>query len=459
MSLYSTFLRHTALPFMFKRYNRSSALRHKKFYDQSQFWSRQQLLDYQFQRLDELLQHAYDSCAFYRRSFDAHGLTPASLKSLDDLSRFPILSRDDVYGHSDELISSRHERDKLLVHYTGGTTGQQAKLYADQESFNIKQALAWRHEGLMGCQPCDKIALFWPAHIDYPEHESWKTKFAQRHIFRLEMIPGGSLNEATARRIADQLCKFRPQYLKVFPVSFYSFIEMAQTYNLPLPRVQGIMATGEVLYSAHRKTMEEVFQCPVHDMYGSREVGNTAAECSAHQGLHIAMETSLVEFVVDGKAVAPGEEGEMLITDLTNYGMPLIRYRINDYGVPLSGDCSCGRGLTRMDATVGRVLDCVYSPDGTRHSGNVLGIHLTTGHDNMAIGQMQFIQKSLTHFLIRLTDKPTPTPETFSFLEQNMKTILGPEVTVAFEVVDSIPQAPSGKTRYVICEIPPPPRR
>ena len=60
MSLYSAFLRHTALPFMLKRYNRSSALRHKKFYDQSQFWSRQQLLDYQFQHLKELLRHAYE---------------------------------------------------------------------------------------------------------------------------------------------------------------------------------------------------------------------------------------------------------------------------------------------------------------------------------------------------------------------------------------------------------------
>jgi len=84
------------------------------------------------------------------------------------------------------------------------------------------------------------------------------------------------------------------------------------------------MATGEVLYPEHRKTIENVFNCPVYDMYGSREVGNTAAECQAHQGLHLAMEIAIVEFIADGKAVAPGGEGEILITDLTNYACRLF---------------------------------------------------------------------------------------------------------------------------------------
>jgi len=111
-----------------------------------------------------------------------------------------------------------------------------------------------------------------------------------------------------------------------------------------------------------------------------------------------------------------------------------------------------------MDAAIGRLHDCFYGPDGTRHSGNVLGIHLTVGEDDVAVGQTQFIQKSLTHFLVRVTDTPEPTRETFNYLERRMKEIIGSGITVDFEVVARIPEEPSGKTRFVICEIPPPGR-
>jgi phenylacetate-CoA ligase len=390
--------------------------------------------------------------------FDERGLVPNSFKSSNDLSRLPVLSRRDMFDHLDDLISDRYAPADLLKFYTGGTTGQQAKLYVDQESFNIKQAITWRHESWMGCQPCDRLALFWPAHIDIPGHESWKARFARQHLLRTEMVQGGSMNESLARRLAEQLRRFNPDYMKVFPASFTNFIEYAGASGLPLPRPRAIMSTGEALYPAQRRLIDEAFGCPVFDMYGSREVGNTASECPAHQGMHVAMETSVVEFVKDGRAVTPGEEGEILVTDLTNYGMPLIRYQINDFGIPLAGSCSCGRELDRMDAAVGRLHDCFYGPDGTRHSGNVLGIHLTLAEDGVAVGQAQFIQRSLTRFLVRMTDKPEPSQETFNYLERRMKEIIGAGITVDFEVVARIPEEPSGKTRYVICEIPPPRR-
>ena len=81
---------------------------------------------------------------------------------------------------------------------------------------------------------------------------------------------------------------------------------------------------------------------------------------------------------------------------------------------------------------------------------------MTSGHDGIDVGHMQFIQKSLTHFLVRLTNRPSLTPETFKYIERHMKEIVGPGITVAFEVVESIPRERSGKTRYVISEVPPP---
>ena len=95
------------------------------------------------------------------------------------------------------------------------------------------------------------------------------------------------------------------------------------------------MSTGESLEPFHREIFREAFNAETFNMYGTREVGNIACECDCHEGLHIAMETSLVEVVDQGRPVADGTEGEIIVTDLTNYGFPMIRYAIEDFGCRL----------------------------------------------------------------------------------------------------------------------------
>jgi phenylacetate-CoA ligase len=161
------------------------------------------------------------------------------------------------------------------------------------------------------------------------------------------------------------------------------------------------------------------------------------------------MEPNLVEFVSGGKPVAPGQEGEMLITDLTNPAVPLIRYQINDYGIPLAETCACGRGSFMMSKAIGRLTDDIYSPEGVRHSGHVLGYALA--ESGPMIGQIQVLQESLTRFLVRLTNKPAPRQEDFDYISGVFERLLGDGVEVIFEIVDNIPKEKSGKVRFVKC--------
>lgn len=453
MGVYSAILRNVFLPYLLSRDGNESALRHWRFFERSQHWPRQRLLDYQWQKLTDLLKYSYENCPYYTKVFDDGGLTPDSFKSLEDLSLLPILTRDIVYEQRENLLSRKYTKSALQEFSTGGTTGQQAIMYRDQESFNIKLGASWRFEGWMGRRPCDKMACFWPAYVDFVEHETMKMRIKNRYFIREMVFNAGTSAEAAMAHFHRELTRFGARYLKVFPASFYGFTEYVEQKKLTLPRIRALMSTGEVLYDHQRKRFEQALGCPVFDMYGSREVGNTACECPDHQGLHIAMETSIVEFVQSGRNVAFGEEGEIIITDLTNYAMPMIRYRINDYGIPVKGNCSCGRELVMMSPVVGRLEDSFWGPDGTRHSGNVLGIHLTTGEDGIVLGQAQFIQKSLTHFHVRITDRPEPSPEMIERLVRRMKEIIGDGIDVTVEIVAQIPREKSGKFRYVICEI------
>lgn len=455
--MYSALLRKAFLHYILRRENRESSLKYRRLFEDSQFWPRQRLLDYQWGKLKDLLDYSYKNCRYYKKIFDERGLTPDSVKSFEDLSLLPILTRDIIFDHGEQIISSMITSPELEEFSTGGTTGQQAKMYRDQQSFNIKLAMEWRHEGWMGRKPCEKMAYFWPAHIDIVEDESFKARIKNRYILRQLVLNAGTFSEDALRGFYDDIVRFKPKYLKVFPASLYYFTEFIEYNDLPTPNILGIMSSGETLYDFQKEKLERVFGCPVFDMYGSREVGNTASECSAHEGMHIAMETSLVEFVTDGKQVDYGQEGHIIITDLTNYAMPLIRYQIDDYGIPLRQSCSCGRELHLMSTVVGRLLDDFWGLDGTRHSGNVLGFHLTVAEEGIEIGQVQFIQESLTKFHVRITDKPEPTPKVFEYLARRMKDIIGNGIDITFEVVKEIPREKSGKIRYAICEIDPPP--
>jgi len=452
MSLYATALRTLVLPPLLHRDKRGSALRHWRFLEQSQFWSRQQLLDYQFERLSALLKHAAETTPFYREVFSSNGLRPGDIKSIEDLGKLPVLTRKHIYEGIDSLISDKYGKDQLQRFTTSGTTAQRAVLYRNQESFNIKLGLQWRHEGWLGRKPGEKMALIWPANMDFEHKGGWRDRFKDRYLWREIMYQAGSHRAAELKQVYENLKSFGARYLKVFPTELQTLAEYIEESGLRPLKMNGILSTGEPLYPHQRQLFRRMFECDVLDMYASREAGNTACEGPSHEGLLIAMETNIVEIVDEhDQPVPPGERGAILITDLTNFGAPMIRYRIHDYGSLIDRPSSCGRGLQLMEPAVGRVTDDLWTADGARHSGHVIGIALT--EDGPFFGQFQIVQEAVDHFVVRLAEQPPPGQEHFDHINLIMKKIAGGNVKIDIQVVEHIPQERSGKVRFVICKL------
>lgn len=451
MRIYSSILRSFVLPWALSRDNRQSALTHWRFFEESQYWSLPQLYEYQSQKLAALIKHAYETTPYYRRVFDLRGLKPSDIRAVEDLAKLPILTRNDLFDHGQDIRSRAFTETQVHKLLTGGTTGQQAVLYRDQESLNIKLGMAWRHEKWVGAEPCDKIAYYWPAHIDFHHDESWKQRVKERYILRQMMNYAGAGSDESLGKVHRDSVAFNPRMIKAFPSALLRFTEYMKQHGLRYPKIVGIMSTGEILYKKDKALFEDFFQCRVFDMYGSRETGNNGCECDHHTGRHIAMETSILEVAKDGIPLGPDQEGEYLITDLTNFGFPLIRYQINDFGRILEERCGCGRQLVMMGATVGRSHDRVVLMDGRTIDGNVLLYHTTTD-DVHRIGQLQIVQRSVTKFLVRINRKPEPTEATLAFVRDQLRKLLG-EIEVEFEIVDEIPRDPSGKVRSLISEM------
>ncbi len=451
-NVYSSFIRKFILPYTLKRENRHTSLYHWRAFESSQHWPRQKLLDFQWLKLKEILTHAYNYSPYYSRIFKERNLTPDSFKSFDDLKLIPIITKDIISNNIKDMLCTNYDKKNQIMFTTGGTTrGRLTKLYRDNESHMIKQGMSWLHENWVGRKPAEKMALFWSATVDYGNKESFKEKIKSRFILRQAFYGTGSSKEDLFGNYYKDLCKLRPNILKVFPSALEIFCLYLQKHNLKPPSTHGIMSTGEILYPHQRKLFENLFDCKVFDLYGCREAGHLACECEAHENLHLTMETQYTEFIDNDNSVESGQEGDIVLTDLTNYAMPLIRYKVGDRGIPIDGYCSCGRESALMKSASGRISDYFWGPDGTRHAGLVIANQIIT--ESMEIGEMQIIQKSIYDFCVRLTNQPPPSDETMNIIKNGMKKIIDLDINVSFEIVDKIPLEASGKKRFVICEI------
>jgi phenylacetate-CoA ligase len=158
-----------------------------------------------------------------------------------------------------------------------------------------------------------------------------------------------------------------------------------------------------------------------------------------------------VEIISNGHTAPPGTEGEIFITDLTNFGFPQIRNAIEDHGGWVGSACSCGRDLALMSHGVGRLCDQYVAPDGTRHS--VLALSSTIADSGPSLGPIQYIQKSLTRFHLLVTNDPPVTDQIEQHIRQVIHRLVSPDIEVTIQPVEELPREPSGKIRYCICEV------
>jgi phenylacetate-CoA ligase len=160
--------------------------------------------------------------------------------------------------------------------------------------------------------------------------------------------------------------RFRPKMIRAYADAIYEISRFVSRRGLTVKAPELIHTGAGVLHDFMRGEIERVFGCPVYDHYGSREVGSLASECSSHDGLHIMMEHNLIEVLATGgRPCRPGEPGEIVVTNLNNYAMPLIRYKIGDIGIRLDdGVCPCGCTYPRLKQVIGRTGDIFIGEKG-----------------------------------------------------------------------------------------------
>lgn len=454
MSIYSVFVKNISFPFIAKRDGLPRLYEHLQRLEESQFWPRQEIIKLQFARVKKLLIHAYHYTAFYKKRFDDAGFDPFGFTNLSDLSQIPFLTKKQIRDNLQSLISERYKESELHFSETGGTTGVKMKFYRDNDCLSPKEAALYRFEKWAGWDFGQRMGLVWTAQQDYIGHWTQKAKIKNELYVRQIVFPAAILDEELISNYVNLLLRKRPVMIRAFTSPIYEVAKYVQVNNIDDIKLKGVITTGEPLYDHQRKLISSAFHCEVFDSYRSREAGPLAQECELHNGMHINAESLYIEAVQPANPdVFEDGMGEIVVTDLLNYGMPLIRYKMGDMGILSDEKCSCGRGLPLLKKIAGRTSDILYTPDMKCVTAGSLVLYLVDEAPGL-LGQVQIIQDQLDHLIIRMTPDPPPTQEIREYQENTVRRLFGEKMRVTFDTVNEIPPEKSGKYLFTKCLLP-----
>jgi phenylacetate-CoA ligase len=428
---------------------RSPLFRYWQELEDTQWLSQVDLERLQLARLQRLLHHAYQHVPFYRRRFEDAGLHPDHVHSLADLRRLPVLTRDDVRQHLAELVARDVPRQGLLLNATGGSTGQPVSFYQDQTYQTYKVAAKLRYRRWYGFQRGDKVAFLWGMDRDLPD--SGCRKRVSLALRRERWLNSFNVSSEKMLAFAQRLASWQPKVIIGYASSLQLFASFLKENGLDEIHPLAVESSAERLWDFQRTFVEEVFDCPVFNVYGSREFGPLAAECDRHTGLHAFTDLRVIEIVRNNQPVADGELGEVLVTNLTNFAMPLIRYQIGDLARPTSATCECGRGFPLLSEIVGRSSDIISTPDGHYIHGEFF-THLFYGVPG--VRKFQVRQKALNDIEILIESDEELPSQFVDKLRAKITDLVGHEVRLTFRRVDNIPLTRSGKHRFTVSDVP-----
>lgn len=420
--------------------------------DKSQWLSPKEIRKLQFVKLKKLLSHAYHHVEFYRERFDNLKMTPDDIRSFDDFQKLPFLTKRDIKEHLFfDLFSDNHDKKEILKITTSGSTGEPLVMYADKKQLNLRWAATLRGMEMAGYQFGDRQVRLWHQTIGMSRKQILKEKLDALLSRRL-FIPAYEMTEANLGVIIRRIKDYQPAIIDGYAESFNLLANYLRFHQTKGIRPQGIISSAQTLSKQSREVIEKGFNCKVFDKYGSREFSGIAYECKAHKGHHISAESYLVELIKDGRPARPGEIGEVIITDLNNYCVPLIRYRMGDLAEAVSeGMCPCGRGLPRIGEIKGRTQAIIIGTDGQYVPGTFFA-HLLKGY-GYAIKQFQIVQKKMDEIEMKIIKGRRFNQKTLQEILAQIRKYLGKDLKIKIQFVKTIPLGRTGKRHHSISEL------
>lgn len=371
----------------------------------------------------------------YWRGLGAAGLPHEGNSARQVLGSWPILSKAILREGTDRLLNPAVPRASLSYASTGGSTGQPVKVAKSFECILRSEAALLRGWGWAGVRPGDRGVYM--KGYDEPSRLGRLRMRLLNHRFV-------DFRGDNARCGVETIRRFRPRYMSGYPTEL---LRLADAVGVDPAPIGAVFTTGEMLLPGARATLERAFAGRVFDHYGCTEVTAVAFECP-HGTLHVSEERVLVEVVNAAGEPVWDEPGRLLLTDLDNLGMPMIRYEVGDRAVLTRQPCPCGRTLLVLKSVEGRSGDVLQNRQGEIMSALYIAYRF---RELAAIKAYQIEQTSLTAAVVRyVPGSPAASVAEAEAIRQEVLKLLGADADVRVEACEKLMLSPFGKTRLVM---------
>lgn len=417
--------------------------------------SRKAILQYQEEQYHRLLLYAYDHTIYWHRIFDGIGLIKNGKIERELCEKIPILTKEIIRKEGRNLISDEAEKRGGYPNTSGGSTGEPVKFIQDNNYFSCNFGDKLLFGALNGKMPGDKEIKLWGSEKDILEGSIGIKEKCINWCYNRVFLNSFVMTPEIMKRYINSINREKPIQIWTYADSVY---QLARYINHSREKVfspKNIISTAGVLYDEMRTEISRAFKgSHIIDQYGSREVGGIGCEIGEQRGIRIFEHTNKVEILnQQNGTISDSGKGELLITNMTNYSMPLIRYRIGDMGEK-SRDLTGYQGsfgvLTKL---TGRTNTHLRKKDGSLIHGEYV-THLF--YHKEWIENFKVIQHTYTkvEFQIVVKDGYKVNEKDVQMMKQNLKKVMDEcEITIVY--MDEIPKLQSGKYQFVVSEIDP----
>ncbi len=423
----------------------------RRGFSRRQWWDRRRILDECDRLTRELVTHAVTATEYYGRLFRRLDLDPATLDFPEDWQMVPLLDKDILRNHYEEMISSSRHGKNSYVNHTGGSTGSPVRFLTDLTLF--ERMVAWMDLTYTwaGWRPGElRLNLWGGKHCTLPPTlwDRIRASLAGGYT-----IPVYEYTERELNQWWQVIRTMRPTIIYGYPSVLDDFARWLESEGVKPAGIKGVFSSAEVLYPRQRQLIESVFGCKVYNQYGSREAPCIAGECPEGE-MHIFCDLNRVEFVdVDGD---PNGDREIVVTPLYGRAQPLLRYRLGDMGRPKEGSCRCGRGYPLMELNVARSRDFLLSQSGSKIYP---GFFTRLMDEQEWVRSFQFVQKAPArlelNLEVRVADRRAETRrrrlrrKILPLIEEKTGRLEDFQV----RIVSEINRTRAGKHRFVVNEM------
>lgn len=412
-----------------------------QLYNKTQWYSGEEMKEFQTFKLKKLLTHCYNNIPYYRSIIDKKQIRINDFGSSDILFEFPILTKEIIQANYEDFLPLNSKQiSGVKVGQTGGTTGN--ILFKRNDS--LTRSSVWgsyrRYEDWMGMTDGDRTLVLMGGHVKKNNLRKILTdKFASL-LDNSVSVDIYDTSDHTTELVIDLLCRNIFAQIRSYPQFLFSVAQKLENRGLHFD-IKAISTTAEPVMQEHRALFKKVFNAETFDQYGCGEIGGIAYECNKHEGMHVAEERVIVE--VNGS-------DELIITDLDNYTMPFIRYWNADQAILKNVKCSCGRQSLLIEQISGRTCDYVIGVNGQfLHWAYFWHLFFDSNiAESRKLRKFQILQNSATSLLIKLVATSLSEKEK-EFIRGDITNRLG-VMKIEFSYESDIENSKTGKYRPVI---------